>query len=53
MSEWLFPITKLLLTAVVLNAEHKVATWVTDGFHGDAREFGHWGLGKQLPCGLE
>lgn len=51
--EWLLPIAKLLLTAVVLNAKHKVATWVTDGFHGDAREFGHWGLGKQLPCSLE
>lgn len=51
--KWLFTSTKYLLTTVVLNPEHKVATWVTDCFHGDAREFGHWGLGKQLPCYLE
>lgn len=51
--KWLFTFTKYLLTTVVLNPKHKVATWVTDCFHGDAREFGHWGLGKQLPCYLE
>lgn len=44
---------KSLLTVVILDAEHEVATGVTHCFHRDAGELIHGGLSKQLPCMIE
>lgn len=42
-----------LLTVVILDAEHEVATGVTHCFHRNAGELIHRGLSKQLPYTVE